>query len=374
VILVIIILSLGAWFFDFGLLSDNESTDIKAKDQPIQATPTKATIAATGDIMMHDWQIKGGKKKDGTYNFDHFFKSIKPYLTEPDIAIGNFEFTLLGKEPYMGYPHFNSPDEIADAIKASGFDVVSTANNHSIDTGVPGVKRTYRVLNEKGIKTAGTAPSPGKRKPAFVEKNGIKFAFLSYTEMTNGIPVPKNYLVNRIKLEQIKKDIEDAKKQGADFVAVSLHFGEEYQKQPNEYQKKVAKQVLKDGADAILGNHPHVLQRVEKVNVDGKEKLIIYSMGNFMSYQVQPHTDESAIIYFDVVKDPVKNQVKIENVSFLPILTYKKGYYVEVVPLPSDQPESLENWPGITKTKWKTSYQNIVDVITSKQKFPIYTQ
>ncbi|SFJ50751.1 CapA family protein [Thermoflavimicrobium dichotomicum] len=366
------VLTLVAWFFDFFGLFQTKPVKQEPKTSPKQTGPSRVQIAAFGDIMMHDWQIKDGEKEDGSYDFHQFFTKIKPYLTSPDLAVGNLEFTLRGKKPYTGYPHFNAPDEIVDALKDAGVDVVSTANNHAMDTGAAGVKRTYKVVNEKGIKTAGTAPSAEQRKPTIVEKNGIRFAFLAYTETTNGIPVPEDYLVNRIDLKQIRKDIQEAKKQGAEFVAVSLHFGEEYQRKPNEYQRKVANQVLKDGADVILGNHPHVLQRVEKVKMDGKEKLIIYSMGNFISYQVKEHTDESAIIYFDVVKDPAAKKVQITHVSFLPIYTYKKGYHVEVVPMPSETPASLDGYEGLTEKKWKNAYENIVEVINEKQNFPIY--
>ncbi len=378
-VLFVVIAGAGgaAWYFDFfGLFESNTATEQKKENQaanPVDTTPKKVQIAATGDIMMHDWQIIGGKQEDGTYDFSHFFPKIKPYLSKADVAIGNFEFTLRGKEPYKGYPLFNAPDSVVDALKDAGMDMVSTANNHSMDGGVEGVKRTYRVLNEKGILTNGTAPSKEERKPTIFEKNGIKIAFISYTEMTNGIPVPKSYLVNQIKkLKQLKEDIATAKEQGAEFIMVALHFGEEYLRSPNEYQRKVAKEVLESGADVIIGNHPHVLQRMEKVNMDGKDKLIIYSLGNFISYQVKEHTDESAIVYFDIVKDS-SGKVQVGDVSFLPILTYKKRYHVEVVPMTSEEkPDEFDDL-DITKKKWRTSYKNIVEVLNRKQEFPLYS-
>lgn len=353
--------------------------------EPKQTTPKKqepqiVKIAAFGDTMMHSPQIKSGIKPDGSYQFDHFFTEVKPYLSLADLTIGNFETTLAGPEKgYKGYPQFNAPDEIADALKNSGVDLVSTANNHSMDTGEEGVKRTYQVLKQKGILPVGTAPSAEEKKPTIVKKKGITFAFLAYTESTNGLPVPadKPYLVNRIDPEQIAEDIKESKAQGAEFVIVSLHFGMEYQRKPNEQQIKIANQVLQDGADVILGSHPHVLQHMEKVKVAGKDKLIIYSMGNFISNQSDPHTDEGIVLYFDVEKDPKTKQVQLKETSYLPTFVHKyhengKRNYV-IIPTDAEQPSKQFSYPNFQLAKWKQTWSNTVQLMKEKGTFPTFS-
>lgn len=378
-ILVVITIVTICLFIPFDLFDFNE--DPKSPEEKKESQPSIVKIAAFGDIMMHGPQIKSGAKSDGSYDFNSFFQEIKPYLLSADLAIGNFETTLAGPEKgYKGYPQFNAPDQIVDALKNIGIDLVSTANNHSMDTGVQGVKRTYKTLKEKGILPVGTAPSPQERVPTIVKKNGITFAFLAYTEHTNGLPVPQDqpYLVNQIDSDQIREDIQKSKALGAEFVIVSLHFGMEYQRKPNEKQIQIAHQSLQDGADVVLGSHPHVLQRMEKVNMQGKEKLIIYSMGNFISNQFMPYTDEGVVLYFDVFKDPKTQKVQVKNVSYLPTLVHKyqkagKNKYV-VLPLESDPPKTKHDYPGLSLTRWQQAFSNTVQLMKEKGSFPVYSR
>lgn len=376
----VIIVTAIVVFFPFGkVFSPKSNGDLPNQVEKEEEKPNKLQIAAFGDIMMHTPQIKAGSLGGDKYDFRSFFKEIKPYINQADLAIGNFEMTLAGpSKPYSGFPQFNAPDQIVDALKDSGVDVVSTANNHSMDTGEEGVIRTHRVVNERGIKTTGTAQSAAQRKPLIIEKNGIKVAFLAYTEHTNGLPVPqsKPYLVDRIgDTTQIAKDIEQAKQEGADLVCVSLHWGDEYNRKPHPRQKTIANKIFKAGADVIFGSHPHVLQPMEKMNVDGKEKYIIYSMGNFVSNQSDPHTDEGIIVYVDVEKDPKTNQVQLKEFSYLPTFVHKysakgKTQYV-ILPVPSKEATTL-NYPGINQGKWKTVWSNTVPHMSSIDSIPTY--
>jgi poly-gamma-glutamate capsule biosynthesis protein CapA/YwtB (metallophosphatase superfamily) len=342
--------------------------------QQQQPQPTKVVhLAAVGDIMMHAPQIRAGQLTKGGYDFRPFFEEVKPYIDFADLVIGNLETTLAGKSyPYSGYPRFNAPDETIDALAYAGIDLVSTSNNHALDTGEKGVIRTYQTLQAKGLQPIGTAPSTAQRHATLVEKNGIRLAFLAYTQHTNGLPVPKNksYLVNLIDTQQIAQDIQTVRQQGVDFICVSLHFGEEYQQEPNEFQRKIARQVLEDGADVILGSHPHVLQPIEKVMVAGKEKWIIYSLGNFISNQRDPYTDEGAIVYFDVVKDLEKGQTHLKEVSFLPTYVHKyrrhgKSQYV-VIPMEKKSSVSLDRYPGMGAVKWEAAWSHIYTTLTKQ--------
>lgn len=359
------------------LMQNDQPPSKSIKKKP--PAESKLTIAAFGDTMMHLPQIKSGLQADGSYRFDSFFKEVKPYLSQADLAIGNFETTLAGKQkPYAGFPLFNSPDEIVDALKNAGVDLMSTANNHSMDTGAAGVKRTYDLLKKKQLLPVGTASRLEEQKPTIVEKNKIKIAFLAYTEQTNGNPVPKDqpYLVNRINQTQIKQDIAQAKKQGAEFVVVSLHFGVEYQRQPNEKQQQIAHQVLKDGADVILGSHPHVLQKMERVKEGNKNKFIIYSMGNFVSNQSDPHTDEGIIVYLDLKKNFKTKQVNLEKVSYLPTFVHKywqngKRQYT-IIPQTQSQPKMM-SYPGYSKNKWMEAWKNTTTLMNEQESFPTFS-
>ncbi|MBA4494450.1 CapA family protein [Paenactinomyces guangxiensis] len=370
-----------AFFGDLTTPSLDQPTKTEpSKDKAEAEAPKTVRVAAFGDIMLHSPQIRAGIQADGSYDFRSFFKEVKPYIQSADIAIGNLETTLAGRsKPFSGYPQFNSPDELVHALKDAGVDVVSTANNHAMDTGEKGVIRTYRTVNKSGIQTTGTAPTHEEKKAAILKKNGITIAFLAYTQSTNGLPVPKDkpYLINRINTTQIAQDVKETKKQGTDFVCVSLHFGNEYQRHPNDYQLKIARQVLEDGADVILGSHPHVLQPMEKVTINGKEKFIIYSMGNFISNQQDPYTDEGVILYFDLEKDPAKKQTSLKNVSFLPTYVHKyyqngKRQYV-VIPTETKQPGTLPDYPGLTPAKWRMTWNHTQQLMKEKGTFPTFS-
>lgn len=359
------------------LVRIDNADEQKQKKQTPPPPPAKVTIAAIGDIMMHEPQIKSGKTNTG-YDYRKFFKAVQSYLSSTDLTIANFETTLAGaSKPYSGYPRFSSPDQILDALKYSGVDILTTANNHSNDTGEQGIIRTYSTIKKNGLMATGTAPSEQERKGLLVDKNGIKLGFLSYTEHTNGLPVTKEkpYLVNLIDPAKIDKDIKNLKQQGAEYVLVSLHWGDEYQRTPNEKQKKTALKVFQSGADVILGSHPHVQQQVEKMIVNGQEKLVVYSMGNFISNQSDPYTDEGVIVYLDIMKDSKTGKIKLTNTSFLPTLVNKykisgKTEYT-VVPLPTKTAENLKAHPGLTKKKWEESWNNVKSIITKTDSFPV---
>ncbi len=282
------------------------------------------TLLAVGDVMMHDGQIWAGyNEKNDSFDYSEFFHVVKDEITLADIAMADLETTLAGKEQkYTGYPMFNSPDELADALKDAGFDIIVTSNNHSLDRGAKGALRTLEVLKERGLTPVGTYESEEDREQILVkEVNNINIAFLSYTYGTNGIPVPadKKYLVNLIDEELILGDIRRAREK-ADTVAVYLHFGEEYQQSPSKAQRNLAHLVLKSGADIIVASHPHVIQPGEWMEVqepDGRiiKKYVIYSMGNFISAQRFPHTEEGLMMKFTLEKDLEQNKVYLTDVK-----------------------------------------------------------
>jgi len=302
---------------------EEDSNQEESEEEVNLSNPT-ATFLAVGDVMMHQGQIWSGyNEATGTFDYTEFFHVVKDEISAADIAMADLETTLGGKEQkYTGYPMFNSPDEIADALKDAGFDIIVTSNNHSLDRGAKGALRTIQVLKERGLAPLGTHESEEEHQKILVrEANGISFAFLSYTYGTNGIPIPKDmpYLVNLIDEEMMLSDLEKAKQQ-ADVVIVYLHYGEEYQRTPSEYQSKLAHLLIKNGASLIVASHPHVVQPSEWMEVqdaDGEivKRYIAYSIGNFISAQRFPYTEEGLMVKATFEKDLEKNKVYLTAVE-----------------------------------------------------------
>ncbi len=306
--------------------------DQNIPEKEISPSPPDDTlvITAVGDIMMHNTQIVAGYRQEkGDYDFGKFFTEITPLLKASDLVLGNLETTLSGKKAgYSGYPHFNAPEQLAHNLKEAGFHILTTANNHCLDKNFHGLVSTLNFLDQAGLLHTGTARSQEERdKILFVEKKGIKIAFLAYTYGTNGIKPPKDkpYAVNILDEGIIIDDIARAKIQGAQLIIVSLHFGQEYQPQPNSMQKNLAYRLFKAGADIILGHHPHVLQPMEIVTLkeNGKEqhKFVIYSLGNFISDQSGLERQSSIILNVHIGIDRTTSEPYLKEVSYIPILT-----------------------------------------------------
>lgn len=295
--------------------------------EPHEPIVRKATLAVVGDIMVHDYQYNEAyDASTGNYDFMHNFQDMKKYFEGRDFVIGNLETTFGGPEKkYSSFPMFNTPDSFLDALKDAGFNLVTTANNHSMDTFQSGVKRTLDKLDEYDIEHVGTYRSQEERDKILIkEVNGIEFAFLSYTYGTNGISVPKPYLVSLLDEEKVREDIAKAKKM-ADMVIILPHMGNEYESEPNDTFKGWADIMFEAGADMILASHPHVLQPMEYrmiENGDGTQRkgFICYSLGNFISSQTTPPRNASIVLHITVEKTDDKKPI-IQEVSFVPIWT-----------------------------------------------------
>lgn len=319
--------------------ANNGEQGAEAEEQvPPKQEPRSLVIAAVGDIMVHIDQIIAaevtvdGKK---AYDFDPTFNEIAPYLQKADFVIGNLETTIAGEKNrgYSGYPEFNAPESLLTSLRKAGFDFVSTANNHSLDRREAGVITTIENLEKEGLLYTGTARSQEERdRPLVLERNGIKLALFSYTYGTNGIPIPngKNYLVNLIDKEAMKQDIAKVRSE-VDFVIVSMHYGHEYHRQPNTQQIEISDFLVEQGADIVLGSHPHVIQPAvwrqrEHLTVEGmheqRDAFIIYSMGNFVSAQRGDYKDNGVVVYLTlgIDEDGVAN---INQAEYLPTYVQK---------------------------------------------------
>ena len=291
-------------------------------------------IAVVGDIMCHSTNFQDAyDKENDTYDFTKVFTDVKDYIQNADIAIGNLETTFAGKDAgYSGYPTFNTPEQLAKNIKDLGIDVVSTANNHSLDKRFSGLLSTLNELDKVGLSHTGTYRSKEDQDTILVKDvNGIKIAFLSFTYGTNGIPVPsgKEYCINLIDEDLMKDQILKAKAQKPDLICVSMHWGDEYKLQQNETQEKLADFLFDNGVDIIFGSHPHVLEPMKKRTIeyaDGRKKdvFVIYSLGNFMSGQVAENTMNTILLYLKITKHG-DDTITIDSVDYVPLYMYDKG-------------------------------------------------
>ncbi|MFA6983203.1 MAG: CapA family protein [Sedimentibacter sp.] len=323
---------------EIGEETSNELTE----DQPEQDVSVR--IRATGDIMFHPSQLDGAYDyTTDTYDFENSFKAIRDIIQEADISIANFEGTTAGNEiyAYQGYPLFNAPDEALDAIKNAGFDILSTANNHSLDTRKAGIIRTIEQIKARGMEPIGTFAEKPETRVLIKDVKGIKFAFLSYTEMVNGLesvlaPEDLDAMVNIIDETKMKEDIAYAKDNNADVIIAFLHWGDEYSRVQAQRQEILADMLFRSGVDIILGSHPHVIQPTQTLDYDGKTKFVAYSMGNFISNQrvetlvpygltehVSKYTEDGIIIDIEIEKKGSTKEVSIENINYIPLWVYK---------------------------------------------------
>jgi poly-gamma-glutamate synthesis protein (capsule biosynthesis protein) len=245
---------------------------------------TRLSLLFIGDIMQHDSQINAAYDPvNKRYDYTPCFQYIKPYIESADLAIGNLELTLAGP-PYKGYPQFSSPDELLIGLKDMGMDVLVTANNHCVDTGKKGLERTIDMLDSMDILHTGTFKEAVDRlndHPLLIEKDSFRISLLNYTFSTNGLPVTKPNIVNRIDTAVIRQDLILAKAQKPDVIIVFVHWGVEYQSLPNAQMKMVTEFCFNNGAQMVIGAHPHVLQPMEWRKE--KNQFVAYSLGNFVS-------------------------------------------------------------------------------------------
>jgi poly-gamma-glutamate synthesis protein (capsule biosynthesis protein) len=337
------------------------SSTSKTKKQKNTETST-VTLAAVGDILIHDTVYRDAQVTS-SYNFRPMFRQVRGEISSADIAFANQESMIGGEELGLSsYPQFNSPYGLADDLKWAEFDIVNLANNHTLDQGEQGIKNATNYLDKIGLKYIGAARSASSsKKIKIIEKKDIKLSFLGYTYGTNGIPVPrgKDYLVNLIDQKQIQQDIAKAEKK-SDLTVVSLHFGTQYQKQPNQIQKNLAKKLNQAGADIILGHHPHVLQPIEWVESENNKTLVAYSLGNFLSGQIGLERNIGGILKVDINKKDKKTT--IGKVSFIPtwVKSNKRSNF-EIIPLKEADKFGLDH----AKKKYQETMKHVLGEINS---------
>lgn len=288
------------------------------------------TLSFVGDLMCHSPQFEYSRINKDSFDFKPVFRFIKNYIVSGDLAAGNLETVLAGKEnKFSGYPFFNSPDEFLTGIKETGFNFLFTSNNHSLDRGEAGIIRTINQMDKNLINHTGTFLSQRDRDSIrIVNIRGIKLAFLSYSYGTNGniIPKGKEYLINLIDTLLIKKDINTAKSLKADLVICYFHFGEEYQRLPDKQQKDIMDKTILYGADLIVASHPHVIQPIifiKSKNSKLDSVLVAYSLGNFISNQRKRYRDCGMIVKVIIKKNLGSNNISYNKINCIPTWVYK---------------------------------------------------
>lgn len=312
----------------------NQSQKGTTVEQTTQFTHSKVSIIAVGDNLIHNTCIASGEKEDGSRDYSSFYENMKDEISNADIACINQETMLGGSSfEYSGYPLFNTPWEVGDAAINAGFDVFTCATNHAMDVGSAGVEKELEFFSQyPEITHLGTnASEEDYNKITYVEKNNIKFAMLNYTYGTNGISIPedKPYLINMLEENKVKKDITEARK-NADVVIVFPHWGTENSHDINDQQKKYVKMFSELGVDIVIGTHPHVLQPVEWVTNEqtGKKMLVYYSIGNFVSHQINLNQLCGGMAEITVEKNA--DGITISDAKLMPVIdfyTSKNGGY-----------------------------------------------
>ena len=357
-----------------------EIEEAAVEDIVEELPPLSILISGVGDIMVHRAQIYAQHDSAaGTYDFNNNFSYIKKYLEGSDLAIGNLE-TTFGGPPYAGYPLFSAPDELAAALKAAGFNIVVTANNHMVDRGMVGLLRTIDVLRGNGLIVSGSRQDETQPRYAIFESQGVKIGVVAYTYATssasgalnvNGLAAQDSRpLINYFRYTHLDEDLENvrqtvaaARAAGADIVAVYYHWGEEYQLKSNNWQRTIAERTVNDmDADMIFGSHPHTLQEAVFITNEhnGKNVPVFYSMGNFISNQRQEtlnnrYTETGIIAQVTIEFDINNREILSISKSAIPIWVekYKSGGRDVYAIIPLDDELEANTTLAVTGNLWR---------------------
>ena len=347
-LIFIILLFLG---YNMFIKSDKKSVKKEKKVKIVEKKEEKSkdktmSLVMVGDVLTHDSVLADAKGPDGTYDFSKMFTYIKPIIKDYDLKYVNEE-SIIGDPSlgYSGYPGFNAPEAIGDNLIDLGFNLIGLANNHAMDKGEKSILNSNNYWKGKNVITAGTYSSQEERDniPTY-EKNGIKYAFLSYTTVTN-TKAPKSYLLNMYSDEIAKKDI-DSIKDKVDVIIVAMHWGEEYTNTPTTEEIRIANYLSNLGVNLIIGTHPHVVQPIEYIN----DTLVIYSLGNFISNQwvLGENSGIGLLVGLDIILKDNKVNFSINKKEL--ILSYsEQSTKFKVIPFSKLSDTELKDYKTVEK-------------------------
>jgi len=379
IITVILVIALFSFFYngnnkveknDINDIQDNKKIKEENKEPEEDVIEeSDLSLIMVGDCLIHGSIYNDARDSKGNYNFYKMIDLIKPEISKYDLAFYNQESLLGGTELGLSsYPRFNAPKEVGDAFLDAGFNLVSLANNHSLDMGEKGLLSSLNYWDEKeknGIMTAGSYTSfEDREKDVIMEKNGIKYTLLSYTTTTNGLnrPKGKEYLVNVYDAEQVKNDIQRLRGK-VDLLMVAMHWGEEYTHTPVAQQEEIANYLASLNVDIIIGHHPHVIQPVDFIG----NTMVIYSLGNFIASQkgaVEKHTGLMMSVNIHKTSVNGESHISLENPT-------AQLSYVYSIPNGSNSRYGYEMYTydmlndNLLKN-YKTHYEKFMAIVTKK--------
>jgi len=339
--------------------------------------PETFTLLAAGDVMAHSDNLRAAyDSESGLYDFSENYIHVSPLISNADFSLVNLETVTAGPESgYTSYPLFNTPAAIVDALSEAGFTALVTANNHTLDRGKEGIYKTLQEIDRTGLLHTGTYTDEGLNYLEY-DFRGYNISILAYTQHLNGneplLDESDKYMVNVMNLEKISDDIRTAAEDSS-LVVVYLHWGNEYTRSEEDWQRSYAVSLFEAGADVILGTHPHVIRPAETMIVDGEIKYVIYSMGNFISNFIRTDRRENAIYTEDGVMVQLTFDIdesgnfSLSNARHIPTWPYKyednKGLHYEIIPIVNPDERLHEN--DYADSEARKSYERTMETLGS---------
>lgn len=303
-------------------------------------TQVELSLIAAGDNLIHGPIYRQAQQRAGGSGFDFTaaYQPVAAYIAEADLAFINQETPLGGTELGLSsYPTFNSPQELGDHLISMGFNLISHANNHVLDAGQRGLLNSVAFWRSKeGVIMAGIAADEADDTLQILECKGLRVALLAYTYGTNGLSLPSDsQAIIKLTDDELMLSELALAQEVADIVIVSMHWGVEYQAEPNDEQKRLATLLAEGGADIIIGTHPHVLQTAEMLTTtDGRRVPVFYSLGNFISAQNKPATMLGGLAEVDMTYDTAAQTLTIDRMAVIPVVNHFTGAYENITVYP----------------------------------------
>ncbi len=309
-----------------------QSTAAQSTASTVPAEPqTVITIAAAGDLNVTDLVVASGEQ-NGSYDFRETFLDIAPLFAQADAAVLNFEGNLCGS-PY-GTDSASAPQALAQALKDAGVDFVQVANSYTVYNGLTGLSATLDGLRAAGLTTLGAYASTEEfaQEQGFTirEIGGIRVAFVAFTKGVGslGLPAGSQDRVNllytdysstyqQIDTEGITAVLQAAQAQKPDITIAMLHWGSEYNDKISDTQEAIVELMLSNGVDAIIGSHPHYVQKISYDEAKGQ--VVAYSLGDFCGDGEKSGTAYSIVLQLEITRDNITGQTKITGCDYEPI-------------------------------------------------------
>ena len=323
-----------------------EPTPTPTPEPTPEPTPSVVKLTLAGDLVMHTPLHDEALQPDGSYDYAPIFEDVAHYVEEADYALCCFEGAFTGDGKWTGYPLFHVPDDLAYSLKEVGFDLINMASNHAMDAWHEGIIRTLDVLDDAGLDHVGAYRTQEERDEdngiVVKEINGVSIAFLNFTYGTNGIPVDDtpyglnvyttDYMTycSKVDYDMLDADMAAARALETDVIAVSVHWGGEYVTGATQYQRDLADYFFAQGADLVIGGHPHVPEPMELRTVtdeDGNERtgFLCYCLGNLLSCQTRRYTDLTCMVQLELTKDPATGETEISSCEYIPMIMLNIG-------------------------------------------------